>query len=414
MSDLLKRPQWVSNFNQFGPASGGAEKLIPLHGSELKQSACEACGLSDFGDYPWEPAFEKLLWSLNNEAQLNTLGRLMVRAELLRTLQVRLRLTEFWKQHPEVLDSAVTAPIVIAGAARTGTTILQEVLSEDDQFHLPYTWKCLDPLPLSSEAEEDRKNRIERARCEADLWVDIQPEMHAMHDFGALLPTECIVFLSTDYSADYWGMVAEMPTWEAWRMENSYFTGIYRWHKRLLQTMQFNEPSNKVWLLKSPAHLAFLDVVKEVYPDVRIIHTHRDPVKCIPSTASITCAVRWERSENVDYKALGETISFGFQFAMENVINQREDGRLPAAQIADIHLKDLIVDPVSSIREVYNHFNLEFPEDMAEKIVSYLANKPRGKFGQHSYDMQAFGMEESALRKQFKRYTDFYQIAVEQ
>ena len=413
MSSFLDRPAWVSNFNQFGPASGGAEKLIPLEPEALKRHACEATGLSDFGDVPWEKAFEKLLWSLNHEAHLNALGRLRMRAELLRTLQVRLRLAAFWKTHPDVLESEVKAPIIIAGAARTGTTILQEVLSQDEQFHLPYTWKCLDPLPLGPDPQKDMAQRIERAKCEADFWVDVQPEIQSMHDFGSQLPTECIFFLSTDYSSDYWAMVAALPTWDAWRIENECFKGVYRWHKRLLQTMQWNEPAERTWLLKSPIHLAFLEELMKVYPGVRYILTHRDPLKCIPSTASVTCTARWQRSDTVDLEAVGQLVAFGFQFALENAINKREDGGLPDAQVADLHLQELTDDPVTAIRNVYEHFNLPFSDQMPAKIIRYLNAKPKGKFGEHSYDMSEFGMTEESLREQYRRYTDYYRIAAE-
>lgn len=413
MSELIKRPIWLEHFNQFGLAAGGVDRLIPIECEELKHMACEAARLSDFGDFPWEEGFQKLVWGLNNEAQLNTMGRVMVRAELLRTLQVRLRLTEFWKNHPEVLESSVNPPIVIAGAARTGTSILQEVLSQDGQFHLPYTWKCLDPLPLQGDKAADKALRIQKAQCESDFWEDVQPELHAMHDFGAELPTECIVFLSSDYCSDYWAMIADMPTWNAWRIENGYFNDTYRWHKRYLQTMQYGEPAGKTWLLKSPAHIAFLDVIKEVYPGVKIIHTHRDPLKCIPSTASITSTVRWERSDAVDAESVGRNIAFGFQFSMENVINQRESGDLPESHIADIQLRDLIAEPVSAIKAIYDHFGLTFADGMEQKVLDYLANKPKGKFGTHTYSLATFGLEESALREQFARYTDYYGIEPE-
>lgn len=406
----LQRPSWVKHFNQLGTAAGSAEQLVPLDGEALIEQACAITGLSDFGDFPWRDAYEKLLWSLNHEAKLNTLGRILIRAELLRTLQVRLRLTEFWKETPQALEADIKAPIVIAGAARTGTSILQETLSQDSQFHLPYTWKCLDPLPVHSEA--DRQQRIAKARAEAELWVDIQPEIRSMHDFGAELPTECLIFMSTDYHHDYWAMVADMPTWNSWRMEQGYFLHAYRWHKRILQTMQFGEPE-KTWLLKSPAHLAFLDVLKEVYPDVRIIHTHRDPLKCIPSTASITSTVRWERSDSVNTQAVGQEIAFGFQFAMENVIQQRKDGRLPETQIADIQLRELIDSPVDAIKRIYQHFSLPFSDDMPEKITRYLNNKPKGKFGSHQYALEDFGMTETTLRQNFTPYTTHYNIAPE-
>ena len=413
MTNQLERPQWVTHFNQFGPATGSTDRLISLDAEELKNTACEICELDDFGDYPWEESYHKLLWSLNHEAQLNTLGRLMVRAELLRTLRIRLRLAAFWKAHPEVLNAPVHAPIIIAGAARTGTSILQEIMSQDEQFHLPYTWRCLNPLPLAEDSEQDLAQRISHAQCESDFWVDVQPELQAMHEFGATLPTECIILLSSEYSSDYWGMVAYLPTWNTWRIQNDYASRIYPWHKRLLQTMQFNEPESKVWLLKSPAHLAFIDTLRDLYPGVRFIHTHRDPLKCIPSTANVTSTIRWERSDNVDYKEVGDTISFGFQFALENVINQRSDGRLPETQIADILLPDLINRPVESIRHIYDHFGLAFPENMERNILDYLIKKPKGRFGKHTYDMSKFGMSEASLREQFLRYTDYYQIEPE-
>jgi hypothetical protein len=414
MTPLHDRPAWVANFNQFGPACGDARHLIPLDSNELINAAQAATGHEDFGEGDWQEDLEALIWSLNEEAGLHTLGRFMVRAELLRTLQVRLRLNAFWQAHPEIFDAEVRAPIVIAGAARTGTSILQEVLSEDQQFHLPYTWRVLDPLPLSDNREADIQHRIKKARCEAEFWVNVQPEIRAQHDFGAILPTECLPLLAIDYCWDYWGMVADMPTWEARRMEKGYFVAGYQLHKRLLQTMQYREPDHKVWLLKSPAHLAFIDVMKDVYPDVRFIHTHRDPVKCIPSTASTTSTVRWERSDQVDCKALGETVSFGFRFAMENVIDQRVDGRLPESHITDVHLQNRINDPVGSIQKVYSHFGLKFSNEMPDSIQRYLSNKPKGKFGSHDYDISRYGMSVEGLRDEFRPYTDHYKVALEE
>lgn len=413
MRDLYVRPEWVRNLNQFGPAAGGPERVVPLEVESLLEEAARGTGLSRFGEGEWREDLEALITGLNEEAGLNLLGRVMARAELLRTLRVRLRLYAFWDEHPEVLESRVRAPIVIAGAARTGTSILQESLSEDSQFHLPYTWRCLDPLPLASDREADIADRRERARCEAELWVDVQPEIRAQHDFGADLPTECLLFMSLDYRGDYWGMIAHMPTWEERRLEKLYFAQAYEWHKRVLQTMQFGESDEKVWLLKSPAHLAFLDVFKQTYPDARIIHTHRDPVKCIPSTASITSTVRWERSDDVDCRAVGANIVLGFQFALENVLDQRLDGRLPESSIVDVHLQELIRDPAEVVRNIYTHLDVPLPDDMPDKVIHYLRNKPKGKFGKHEYDMSRFGMSPEGLREQFKRYTDHYGVELE-
>ncbi|MCY4425713.1 MAG: sulfotransferase [Halieaceae bacterium] len=413
MNDLPARPQWVEHLNLMGPFCGGAEYMVSLGVEELLDAARSVTGLEDFGDDDWREDFEVLIHSLNHEARLNTLGRLMVRSEVLKSLQSRLRLIEFWRTHPEVLDSEVNPPIVIAGAARTGTSILFEALAQDEQFHVPYVWRAFDPTPVGNKPEQAVAEKIENARCLSDFWMDVQPEIRAQHDFASVLASECLRFMATHFLTDYWGMVANMPAWQEYRSQKNYVPDSYCWHKRLLQTMQYGEPKDRVWLLKSPAHLIFADVIRQVYPDVRFIHTHRDPIKSIPSGASITATIRRERSDEVDCEAIGKGLAAGFHYAMNNTIDQRIDGRLPEANIADIHLQDLIKDPVAAIKRCYDHFSLNLSEPMKKNIVDYLANKHQGKFGRHTPDIAAFGMSAESLRESFKRYTDYYNIQLE-
>jgi len=412
MSNRLARPDWVSRINLFGPAAGGTENMVALDAEEMKRTAMASTGLSDFGDLPWEEGYQRLVASLNHEAQLHTLGRLMIRGELLRSLGMRLRLADLWNRHPEVLDEKIEAPIIIAGPPRTGTSILQEIMSEDDQFHIPYAWRCLYPVPILDDPVQDRAERLRLAQCEQEFWVDIQPELQTMHEMAAHLPTECLAFYSMEFVSDYWGMVADMPAFMQWKLENQAFLATYRWHKRVLQSMQFGEPK-RPWLLKSPAHLAFLDVIFGQYPDARVIHTHRDPLKSIPSTASITSTIRWTRSDNVDFKALAQQMAFGFQFSMERVIDLRAKGEVPADQIADLYFKEFIADPVETIREIYERFELRFSDELAKKIRDYLKVKPKGKHGKHVYDPTLFGLDEKQLREQFRRYSEHYGIPEE-
>ena len=103
----------------------------------------------------------------------------------------------------------------------------------------------------------------------------------------------------------------------------------------------------------------------------------------------------------------------GFRFAMENVIDQRADGRLPPEAIVDVHLRDIIRDPGACLETIYGHFGLQLGDDAVANFTGYLQNKPKGKFGQHEYDMATFGMTAQGLRERFKRYTDYYNVELE-
>ena len=43
---------------------------------------------------------------------------------------------------------------------------------------------------------------------------------------------------------------------------------------------------------KTPVHMMRLSALFEVYPDAKIIMTHRDPAKVVPSAASLISSVR--------------------------------------------------------------------------------------------------------------------------
>src|SRR5205085_7266283 len=131
----------------------------------------------------------------------------------------------------------------------------------------------------------------------------------------------------------------------------------YRMHKRMLQLLQ-DAGDPKPWALKSPVHATRLAALFAVYPDARVIYTHRDPVKTVPSVASTLVAGRWLRSDEVDPVATGAGAGFGFQFILNGAREQR--AALPEGQIADLHYLDLLRDPVAAIKGAYDRLGVPF------------------------------------------------------
>jgi hypothetical protein len=90
---------------------------------QLLQKAMANTGLTDFGEESFRQPLALLLDSLEKEAELSLLGRIVAKADLLRTLENRLRLVDLFKQHPEIADQPIARPIFVVGPPRTGTTI---------------------------------------------------------------------------------------------------------------------------------------------------------------------------------------------------------------------------------------------------------------------------------------------------
>jgi len=125
------RPDWARRIVAMGPNVSGAEYLIPLEPDELIATASRAAGLEDFGPTSWEEPFRRLVAALDSEAHLHALGRLMTRNDLLRHLQTRLQVVEAFRLDPTIAEEEVLAPVIVTGPARSGTSILHELLGEE-------------------------------------------------------------------------------------------------------------------------------------------------------------------------------------------------------------------------------------------------------------------------------------------
>src|SRR5581483_2981449 len=111
-----------------------------LDPAELLERARRDCGLTQFDDpSPIEP-LEVLTRALRSEARLNAGGRYYWSTRLLGILMTRLRGHQWFRRHPEILDEPIGAPIVILGLTRTGTTLLQRLISSDSRFSSAAFW----------------------------------------------------------------------------------------------------------------------------------------------------------------------------------------------------------------------------------------------------------------------------------
>ena len=129
-------PEWLSAMNREG-SYFNLRAVVPLDEDSLLQHARQATGLEDFGDDLWREPFVVLVKSLEEEAQLTLMGRLMARSDIILWLSTRLGVTDTLKKFPQILDEEITAPMVIVGLPRSGTSILFELLSHDPDVSVP-------------------------------------------------------------------------------------------------------------------------------------------------------------------------------------------------------------------------------------------------------------------------------------
>lgn len=409
MAERYRRPDWVRRLNAMAGAVGGdARRLVSLDGDELLASAERALGGAlpggDLGDPVWRKRFTSLARALD-AAPLTVVGRLMTRQELLRGLRTRLLLAHEVDAHPEIASERITTPMIVTGPARSGTTILFELLWLDPTLRAPLACEALHPLPRRAPGDTSG-DRLVWTECEQELWADVQPEFAAIHELRADLPVECVTLTLPSFAGSHWMLIAAPGA--GWTMD----VGVnYEFERRILQVLQHGDPRT-TWLLKTPAHLLTMEDLFAAFPDAWIVQTHRDPAKTIPSTVSTTAMVHWMRTEQVDAATLAQAILAGFAYGLNHTVELRTSGPY-RDRFVDVHFDRLMRDPVAEVRQAYARMGRDLTAEHAERIRGYLRDKPKGKFGTHQYTPEDWGFSADGLRADLKPYIDHFGVALE-
>jgi hypothetical protein len=174
--------------------------------------------LTDFGDPAFREPFEVLVRSFDREARLSPVARVAIAEHLVRFLINRLCVEETVRRRPEIVESPIRRPLIIAALPRTGTTLLFNLLAQDPAARPLLAWESLEPAQRPWEVGRSRDPRIWRTVWECRLVLWIAPQLAAMHEINALGPEECSLMLYNTFTTFYPLLEADLPSFRDWYM----------------------------------------------------------------------------------------------------------------------------------------------------------------------------------------------------
>lgn len=413
--DLLSKPFRPLPIRAMNAAGRGLARLgvvpISLDPDDLLAAASKAAGLSDFGPDSFLPGFHKLLESLEADGRLSLFGRFFARRQLLELLTHRLELADWRKQRPEIADVEIRRPLFILGLPRTGTTLLYGLLAEDPANRAPLSWEIDQPSPPAETATYQTDPRIATTQARFDQVKSLAPGFQAIHPIGALMPQECIVPTASEFMSLRFQMVFDVEGYDAWLLEQD-MRPTYAHHRRFLQHMQSRHACER-WILKSPGHLGPIDVLFETYPEARVVQTHRDPIRVIPSVAHLEYTMRLVSSDQVDPARVGRQMIAVWSKLLEQGMAARERHPEREDRILDLPMREVVGDPIACVEKIYRHFDLDLSDEASSRMRQYIVDHPKDEFGTHRYSLEAFGLEEEAVNAAFKGYRERFDVEAE-
>ena len=406
------RPLGLRVFNRIGGwLRALGVPLVSLDEAALDARARKVSGLADFGDTTFREPLRVLLDSLETEAELSMLGRVIARTDVVRLLVNRLYMADAQRRHPEIAAAPIERPLFIVGLPRTGTTILHELMAQDPANRVPMTWEVMHVHPPPERATYETDPRI--AAVEKHLaGVDrLIPNFKSMHPMGARLPQECVALTAHDFASMLFSTTHTVPSYQAW-LDRADLGWVYASHRRQLQYLQWHCPADR-WVLKSPGHLWSLDALLGEYPDARIVQTHRDPLKVVASLASLVALLRGMASDRIDRAAIGAEWTARLANGLQRATDVRTRLLRDDAQVFDMHFPAFIRDEVGMVRRIYTHFGMQLSADAEARMRRFLSANPRDKHGAHRYTLADASLDAATERRRYAAYQQRFGIADE-
>lgn len=404
------RPKFIAALNGIGRALAPLGLRASLDAESLIAAARSKTGLQDFGDESFRTGLKVLTRSLDQEAHLHPVGRLIMRQRLIGLLAVRLRAQQLFSRHPEIRQQAIAAPLVIAGLQRTGTTMLHRLLAADPCMRAMRSYEAMNPINEQHPAGSIDP-RLKATRLAEKALRYMAPEFFVIHPVDADAPEEEILLLDYAFLSDVAESLADVPSYAAW-LEQQDVTPAYEYMKSLLQLMQWQQPHGAMqrWVLKTPAHLGHLDILLKVFPDAKIIQTHRDPARTAASYSSMIAHGHGVFTDQVDACAVAAHWHRKNVAMVEAALRVR--ARHPAAFI-DVSYYDVIKEPMAQVRRIYEFAGIELTPAALAAMEATRASNPQNKHGVHSYSLGDFGLTLEQIRRDYGPYSKFFGIPEE-
>lgn len=380
-----------------------------LDAAEIIAQAEVKVGVSDT-DPGGAGNLERLVAAMRETFLMSEAGEARVRSILIMDAVNRLESLKWVRDHPEIGDEAVEAPVFLMGLPRSGTTYFQYLFDRDPRFRLIRTWESSMPSPPPG----NDPGSVESRRA---AWRELQKQRGHFDGFEALHlydddgSDECHAFLEQSWGAVGLNNLYRVPLYFDWLLDEADLAETYRVHKRQLQCLQWrSEP--KPWALKYPNHVVAMNEILEVYPDARFVMTHRDPAQVVASISKMTWNLRGMcAAEPVDMHEVGRDMLHFIQRHIDRIM--AFDAGPHRQRVIHVDYYSLLADPVREMRAIHEGLGIDTPEDVASSVADWHASNPKNARGKNDYSLSQYGLDVDAVREQFAPYSDRFGIPTE-
>ena len=353
--------------------------------------------------------------------QISSIGRHLLLFNLEKAHRVFKRVLNYTATHQDLLDDSLPdfGPLIICGLPRTGSTLLYNLLGCDPNCRAPFLTdmflECVPPIPRSDIIGREQRTLV--AKQYADMRAKLVGRSIKNTASHPSFPIE-EDFLILEHAGLYHKVSATTPLdqSEPSRLfyEKTNKDYVYAYHKTFLRMLNTVDKPSSHWLLKSPFHNFSLDALLRQYSHAALIMTHRTLEEVIPSFCRMLCTFDYffDETNLAAQKILKSRAIEYIDQSVESILEfySDEDGRHDQVRNNTCHVfyEDLMKDPISTVRQIYEHFGLCWSDQFEMAMQTWLRENPQGKQGRNSYSLSDFDLTEEDIIKRYTTYIDLF------
>lgn len=308
---------------------------------------------------------------------------------------------------PGLRRTRVVAPVFILGHARSGTTLLHRLMSEDgERFGFFRLYELFLPSLLQKKLVRavgrlDRRwlgGALERrGRAWDERRFGRTRDVHALSLFE---PEEDDGVLTYSCASGAW--IVRLPY-----LEHLDFYHVDAWPEaRRRRHMRFYaecvrrqlhlEGGRKTHLSKNPIFAGRVESLLETFPDARFVVPFRNPHETIPSLLQLMRLAwglrRWSDAEmERSLQVLAEQSFHTYRHPLEVL------ARHPEAPRAIVDYAELVAEPKKVVERVYAELGLEMTDEFAA-VLGAAQRRARAHRTSHRYGLEEFGLDAGEIR----------------
>lgn len=371
----------------------------------LLHNARQQTGLSDFGDEWFMAPLSRLVEDVNRDAGLIS-PESSAGARIQSALADRLQLEQYFKDHPDAGQEKIDLACAIIGLPRTGSTMVHRLLAVSPKLTALWWWETAFPFPLPGESPTDPTPRQDAAKAMVDWLLTEWPDFESIDPMDAVAINEEVVLLDRTFLSTTYDSMMPIHGYGHWQAEQDHEPAIrdlYRFMQVIQHQRAARGEARRPWVFKTPHYvMGALGGLLKLWPDVKLVMTHRDVGQVLPSYCSM-CASLSVNSSMTYMKGLqGAHWTRRFKDGLERLEAVR--AMLPPGQIIDVQYQDTVSDPLGTADKLLTALGHKVDATDRAAFEATIAANAREARPRHKYSAADFGLTAEGIASDFAFY----------